>query len=208
MRLRRPRRPGTDPGPRTTAALLGLLGVAVLSTGACQRQASLPVLGAVPAFALTERSGATVRAEDLVGSVWVAGFIFTRCPGICPALTARMATLQRLETPADDPIRLVSFTVDPAYDTPLVLARYAARAGAGDDWLFLTGPRDEIALLLHDGFHLAFADDGPENDPITHSDRLVLVDRARQIRGYYHGTDPEAVARLAADALALHARGG
>lgn len=169
------------------------------------RGAEPPVLGTVPGFALTERSGSSVRARDLEGSVWIAGFIFTRCPDICPALTARMADLQKALAGAE-PIRLVSFSVDPAHDTPEVLRDYAARAGAGGDWLFLTGPRDELASLLKDGFHVAFADDGPPSAPITHSDRLVLVDRALRIRGYYHGRNAEDLARLTRDAA--HLRGG
>jgi protein SCO1/2 len=146
-----------------------------------------------------------VRASDLEGSVWIAGFIFTRCPDVCPALTERMAGLERTLA-GTEPVRLVSFSVDPAHDTPEVLRAYADRAGASRDWLFLTGPRDQLATLLKDGFRVAFADDGPPTAPITHSDRLVLVDRALRIRGYYHGRDADEVARLARDADTLRAR--
>jgi len=165
----------------------------------------LPVLGTVPGFMLTERSGSAVRTKDLEGSVWIAGFIFTRCPDVCPALTQHMAGLEK-KLDGSDPVRLVSFSVDPAHDTPDVLRGYAERAGASDRWLFLTGPRDEIASILKDGFKIAFADDGPPTAPITHSDRLVLVDRALRIRGYYHGRDSDDLARLAQDATNL--RGG
>jgi len=197
----RPRR-RTEGGPwaRTLAALLLFVG----SFAGCGG-GELPVLGSVPRFMLTERSGNAVRASDLEGSVWIAGFIFTRCPDVCPALTQRMAGLEK-KLDGSDPVRLVSFSVDPAHDTPDVLREYAERAGASDDWLFLTGPRDEIASILKDGFKVAFADDGPPTAPITHSDRLVLVDRALQIRGYYHGRDSEDLARLTRDATSL--RGG
>ena len=104
---------------------------------------------------------------------------------------------------AADPVRLVSFSVDPTHDTPEVLEDYARRAGAGDGWLFVTGAREAVAALLRDGFKVAWADDGPPASPITHSDRFVLVDRALRIRGYYHGTQPDDVARLARDAIAL-----
>jgi protein SCO1/2 len=161
----------------------------------------LPVLGEVPSFALTERSGRTLGASDLAGRVWVADFVFTHCPDVCLVLTARMASLQKAF--ASHPVRLVSFSVDPARDTPAVLSDYAARFGARDDWLFLTGPRETVATLLRDGFKVAWADDGPPSSPITHSDRLVLVDRALRIRGYYHGNEPDDVARLARDAIAL-----
>ena len=166
---------------------------------------SLPVLGAVPSFTLVERSGGAVSAADLAGHVWIADFVFTHCPSFCPLLTERMAGLQKALAPAADPVRLVSFSVDPAHDTPEVLRAYAERAGARDGWLFVTGPREALATLLRDGFKVAWADDGPPTSPITHSDRFVLVDRALHIRGYYHGTQPDEVARLARDALALNA---
>jgi len=100
-------------------------------------------------------------------------------------------------------VRLVSFSVDPTRDTPEVLREYATRAGARPGWLFVTGPRDAVAALLRDGFHVAFADDGPPSAPITHSDRFVLVDGELRIRGYYHGSDEADVARLVRDTTAL-----
>lgn len=181
-----------------TRARIALL---LAALGGC-RAPVLPVLGTVPSFALTERSGRALRAEDLAGRVWIADFVFTRCPDVCPALTRRMARLQGLADGADG-VRLVSFSVDPSHDTPEVLRVYAAHAGARDDWLFVTGPREAMAALLRDGFRVAFADDGPAAAPITHSDRFVLVDRQLRIRGYYHGGDADDVERLADDAAAL-----
>ncbi len=163
----------------------------------------MPVVGEVPPFSLIERSGRPLASSDLAGHVWVADFVFTHCPDFCPALTARMADLQRGLPTSGDPVRLVSFTVDPARDTPEVLRDYATRAGARDAWLFVTGPREALAALFRDGFKVAWATDGPPESPITHSDRFVLVDRRLRIRGYYHGTDPDDLARLARDARAL-----
>jgi protein SCO1/2 len=160
----------------------------------------------VPAFHLTERSGAPIASDDLRGRIWIADFVFTRCPDVCPILSTRMAGLQKSLGP-DSPIRLVSFTVDPGYDTPAVLTTYAAAHGAGAGWLFVTGPRDAIASLLREGFHVAFADDGPPEGPITHSDRFVLVDGELRIRGYYHGSDPDDLARLLEDTRNLARRG-
>ncbi len=161
------------------------------------------MLGTLPPFALTERTGRAVSATDLAGSVWVADFIFTRCPDVCPALSTRMAALQEPLATGDDPVRLVSLSVDPVHDTPAVLVSYAERYRAGPNWLFLTGSRDAVAGLLRDGFRVAFADDGPPAAPITHSDRFVLVDRDLRIRGYYHGSDQADLDRLVADARTL-----
>jgi protein SCO1/2 len=194
-------KPITERGrPARIALVAALVAAGGVAAWVALRPAPLPVLGVVPAFTLTERADVPVGAGDLRGRVWIADFVFTHCPDFCPALTARMASLQKR---VPDDVRLVSFTVDPAHDTPDVLRAYAQRAGAGPRWLFVTGPRDRLAALLRDGFKVAYADDGPAESPITHSDRFVLVDGDLRIRGYYHGTDPADVARLARDATAL-----
>jgi len=198
------RRPPWRPKRITDPSRSSLLAVALLAAAALAcRRSTLPVLGTIPPFALTERGGDAIRSEDLAGHVWVADFVFTRCPDFCPALTNRFARLQRDLDVATDAVRLVSFSVDPTHDTPEVLQGYASRAGARPGWLFVTGPRDTVAALLREGFHVAYADDGPPSSPITHSDRFVLVDRELRIRGYYHGTDDADVARLVHDAAAL-----
>jgi protein SCO1 len=164
-----------------------------------------PVIGHVPAFALLETSGRTVTDADLRGRPWVADFIFTRCGGACPAMTARMAAL-RAETPAD--VQFVSITVDPAHDTPEVLARYASLAGGGPGWLFLTGSRDALFRLAIEGFKLGVEEVPPESQsggdgPFIHSSHFVLVDGAGRVRGYYDSTEAEALKRLRRDLAAV-----
>ncbi len=175
-----------------------------LAAGACQRPAAPPVLGDVPPFQLVERTGEPYGSAQLAGRVWVANFIFTTCPDVCPALTSEMKGLDA-RLAADERPERVSFSVDPTRDTPEVLTRYAERYGAGPQWVFLTGERSAIAALLTDGFHVAFGDDGPPSQPITHSDRFVLVDGHMRIRGYYHGRIPEDLDRLVADLRAVRA---
>lgn len=194
----------TEPPRRRIALVVAtVVSVAAVAAWVTLRPAPLPVLGTVPPFALLDQSGARLASDDLSGGVWVANFIFTRCPDVCPALTARMAQLQNRLGPAAERVRLVSFSVDPGHDTPEVLRDYAQRAGARPGWQFATGPRQDVATLLRDGFHVAFADDGPPTAPITHSDRFVLVDPKLGIRGYYHGSDEDDLQRLAHDARAL-----
>lgn len=184
---------------------LPLLAAAALASG-CGRDGdggtgagTLPVLGAVTDFALTERSGRTVTRADLLGRTWIADFIFTRCAGPCPRLTARMARLQR-ELPPSDSLRLVSFTVDPAFDTPAVLSDYADRFRADPRrWLFLTGSQEAVHGLVSGGFRLSIADAPPGGTDVTHSSRFALVDRAGRIRGYYEGEDDAAVEKLKRD---------
>lgn len=164
----------------------------------------LPVLGTLPEFELTDSSGRAVSRADLAGRIWVADFIFTSCAGVCPVLSARMAEIQRELGERGIDARLVSFSVDPARDTPAILSEYAARYGADPSvWWFLTGERDTLYDLIGKGFLLSVAEREPDeagrddgHELITHSDRLVLVDGKGRIRGYYHGTD-----RAAAEAL-------
>jgi protein SCO1/2/putative membrane protein len=111
-----------------------------------------------------------------------------------------MAYLQRDFAGAKD-VALVSFTVDPEYDTPEVLSTYAARYGADPEhWLFLTGNRDEIYELIRKHFQLGVEQtEGPERrsgNEVTHSTKLVLVDGQGHIRGYFDGTDSARLAEL------------
>ena len=169
-----------------------------------------PALGAVPEFTLTERSGREIRRADLDGAPWIADFIFTRCSGMCPALTTRMADVRRRIADAGLRARAVSFSVDPTHDTPEVLREYARRHGAeGDDWLFVTGPRDALYALIGDGFRLSVSERPPGavetegGELIAHSDRFVLVDGRGRIRGYYHGLDADMPEALLRDLAAL-----
>lgn len=117
----------------------------------------------VPPFTLTERSGKEIALADLRGLVWIADFIWTRCPDACPLMSGVMARLQS-EFAGEPEFRLVSISVDPQYDTPAVLTRYAARYGADlDRWLFLTGDKETVYRLVRDGFKLAVRDpDDPQ----------------------------------------------
>jgi protein SCO1/2 len=100
-------------------------------------------------------------------------------------------------------LRLVSITVDPDRDTPKVLTEYANRFGASPDrWFFLTGEREQLSRLAQEGFRLSavpISRDGDASSIIAHSSRFVLVDRKAHIRGYYHGTNIDALVRLRRD---------
>jgi protein SCO1/2 len=193
--------------------LLGLsIGAGVMMLGApaawylARRAASEPPppLYAMPAFALTNEQGQPVSSSDLDGQVLVASFIFTRCPSVCPRLTARMARVQRMveDLPA---VHLVSFTVDPAYDTPERLREYAGRFGQDPArWTFLTGDVQAVKDAVQAGFRIGYKGEGVD---ITHGEHMVLVDPQGQIRAYY-GTTDEDLERLVRDARSLAARAG
>ena len=164
-----------------------------------QPRPELPVYGQVPDFTLTERGGQSVGLEQLRGKVWVADFIFTRCAGPCPVLSARLAELQK-RFEGREPLRLVSVTVDPAHDGVEQLREYAERYGANAKrWWFLTGSAEAIDALVRGGFKLGTQMPEPGSTDVIHSTRLVLVDPEGRIRGYYDGTEMEEASRLIED---------
>ena len=175
-------------------------GISYLRPGA----PDLDRFGPAPEFALTSQTGDTFTSAELEGKVWMADFIFTRCGGMCPALAVRMRSLQE-EFEGKDGWALVSFSVDPEYDTAKVLAEYAANLDADSDrWKFLTGERDTIHAISIQGFMLGVGESGDNTaEPILHSQRIVLVDTENEIRGFYDALDDETMKKLIGDARGL-----
>jgi cytochrome oxidase Cu insertion factor (SCO1/SenC/PrrC family) len=173
---------------------IAALTAACLISASCLKS-SLPELGSVPEFQLTGEDGQVFRSsEQLSNKVWVADFIFTTCTGPCPRMTSQMHKLQE-ETKELEDVSLVSFTVDPARDTPAVLAEYAKRFNYDQErWHFLTGSKEDLTKLSSGAFHLNDA-----GGTLEHSTRFVLVDRKGRIRGYYDTTDATALQQLKDD---------
>jgi len=158
----------------------------------------LPVLAQLPDFRLLERSGHSLGLADLKGNVWIADFIFTRCPGPCPRMSSRMASLQRHLRDAET-LRLVSISVDPEFDTQEVLKKYAAQYQAEEGrWFFLTGDKSAIHQLAKSGFLV-----GGVDDITLHTTRFVLIDRQGRVRGYYSSGEEEELRKLETDARIL-----
>jgi protein SCO1/2 len=158
--------------------------------------ASLPVLRAVPDFTLTDQSGATVTRESLRGQIWITDFIFTRCKGPCPLMTARMLEMQKALTKTPD-VKLVSVTVDPDHDTPAVLQAYAEAIHADPArWKFLTGNPDAIRKMVTQGFmqHLE-----EENGEPVHGTMFLVVDGNGMVRSARMLEDPELIPKILMD---------
>jgi protein SCO1/2 len=204
---------GADPQlprriPRLGWAIAFLVATTLIAWSYLQFQSALRARGPIsprlerfaeaPNFQFTAQDGSTVTKDDLKGRVWVANFIFTRCLGPCPIMTSRMAELnQRLGTKAGD-VNLVSFSVDPEYDSPEVLKAYGEKVGArAERWKFLTGPKAQMDETIVKGFLQPLAKD-QEGMPV-HSTRFVLVDKDGWIRGFQDGNDPEVVQKLLMD---------
>ena len=171
----------------SAAACIGIS----LFASACHRAAPLPVYGSVPQFELTAQTGQPFDSRSLDGRVWVVDFIFTNCAGPCPRMTAQMKQVQRATAGKPD-VRMVSISIDPKRDTPVVLAAFAQKFRADTTrWFFLTGPHKTIQNLSRNVFML-----GDVDDTLQHSTRFVLVDRQRRIRGFYDTSDVQSIPTL------------
>lgn len=166
-------------------------------TLACKPKLDLPSLFPVPDAKLVDEQGRAVQLASMKGSVVVYDFIFTSCTATCPIMTNNMRALTP-KIDKDAPVRFVSISVDPARDTPAVLASYAKRMRNDDRWTFLTGTRDDIVNLSVKGFKLTAGDPMPGGEPLLHSTKFAVADKNGVIRGYFDATDgnvPEEVAK-------------
>lgn len=178
-------------------AVAALVALAMKIT-ALNEKPQTPDYGKAPVFRFQDRNGAFIQTSDLVGKFWVADFIFTRCAGSCPVLGEQMRQLQK-QWKGNPRLDLVTFTVDPEYDTMAVLKGYADDLGADpQQWFFLTGAKKDLLKNAEEGFRLTAIED-PGAAPgalFIHSTKLVLVGPDGTILDYYDGTDPVAVDKL------------
>lgn len=175
--------------------------LALLPLAACHQAPPLPELGDIPPFAFINSDGQPFSSAALEGKVWVADFFFTHCPGPCPRMASQLHDIQT-ETANLANVRFVSITVDPARDTPEVLAPYATRQKAiPGRWFFLTGPNDKIESLMTKSFYLGF-----DGELTNHSTRFALVDKKMKIRGFYDSFDKQSITKLSIDLKNLHDR--
>lgn len=192
--------PAGKPGHRLEWLVWGALVLTVLAIAAAFIRARveekpLAFLGEVPDFTLTNQFAQTVSRSNLLGQVWVTDVIFTTCPVSCERMTQRMHALAKEISPRS-PVKFVSLTVNPAFDTPPVLKKYAERHGVDQArWHFLTGLKSNVYELGIHGFKFTVLDNTnrviPE-DLFLHSTQFALVDKRGKIRGYFEGTDEEA----------------
>ena len=204
---------GSVSGRRLLAGLLGIFLAAFVSaiivpTLVCRRaDPELLDLGGVGTFALTDERGEPFSEAAFDGHVTIVSFLFTRCDTICPVTTMKMERLQDKTFDAGAQIKLASFSVDPAYDTPARLAEYAQRYHADPArWRFVTGPVEPMRRLVEGPFMNSMTNEGltPSGAPqISHSGYFVLVDRNAHLRGAYDSNDVKRLDEMIRDARYL-----
>lgn len=157
----------------------------------------------VPAWSFTDQDGNVVSSETTKDKIVVADFFFTTCKSICPIMSTRMSGLQvniPLHDKAYKDVLFLSYTVDPENDTPEVLKAYAREHQADTArWKFLTGEASTIYRLGNTGYLVSALEDTLDPERFVHSPNFVLVDKQRQIRGFYDGTTSTGVKDLVQD---------
>lgn len=182
----------------------------------CTKQKPLPKLGpvvvnevgdsvpfSIPTFSYTRQDGETVNNQSVKGKVYVAEFFFTSCPSICPIMTSQLLRVHE-KFAADDRLKILSFTLDPDYDTPARMAEHAERLGINTkQWWFLNGDKATTYQLAQKGFFVTAIQDPTEPGGIVHSGKVSLVDGDGHVRGYYDGTIEQDVNVLINDIATL-----
>ena len=156
-------------------------------------------------FSLTNQNGKTITQDTYKDKIYVADFFFTTCPTICIAMTDHMLQIQN-EIINDDEVMLLSHSVTPEIDSVAQLKKYALEKGVIDrKWNLVTGDKKDIYELARKSY-LAVLDDG-DGGPfdMIHTENFMLIDKKRQIRGFYDGTNPEDIKLLLEDIKTLKA---
>ncbi len=175
---------------------------------ACSDDKPLPVLGEettidgekvkhfIPDFEFVNQDSNIVTNNDLSG-IYVADFFFTSCPSICPKVTSEMLRIH--DEFLNDPVQLVSYTMDPVRDTPTKLKDYADRLEVkAPKWHFLTGDKKKLHDISTDYFNIVIEDDEAPGG-FNHTGKIILVDDKRHIRSFCEGTDSDDVTRFMKD---------
>jgi protein SCO1 len=156
-------------------------------------------------FSLINQNGKTITQDNYKDKIYVADFFFTTCQTICPIMTKNMHEIQK-KIITDNEIMLLSHTVTPEIDTVEQLKRYADEKGVNaSKWNLVTGDKKQIYKLARKSY-LAVKENG-DGGPfdMIHTENFMLIDKKRQIRGFYDGTDSKEINRLLQDIKVLKA---
>lgn len=189
-----------------------LLGVAFLSYyyfTYLQNPRRLPTYGnpghKVGGFSFIDQDGNTVTEKDVEGKIYVIEYFFTTCEGICPKMNENMTKVFSAYRGQPD-VMILSHSVDPEVDTIAQMKRYADKYGAeSNQWKFLTGNKDSLYKMAIDDYLIPIADSTVDKISPTfiHTQKFVLIDKEKSVRGFYDGTDESSVDKLIKDIVTL-----
>ncbi|MDU8884559.1 SCO family protein [Yeosuana sp. MJ-SS3] len=154
-------------------------------------------------FELINQNGKIITQDDYKNKIYVADFFFTTCQTICPIMTDNMVEIQK-EIMNDNDVMLLSHSVTPTIDSVAQLKKYATEKGINDTkWNLVTGDKKHIYDLARKSYlAVKTYGNGDEYDMI-HTENFMLIDKKRQIRGFYDGTNTEEIKRLLKDIKTL-----
>lgn len=154
-------------------------------------------------FKLVNQNGDTITQDDYKDKIYVADFFFTTCVSICPIMTDNMVLIQE-EIKNNPQVKLLSHSVTPLIDTVPQLKKYAQEKGVIDSkWNMVTGDKKQIYELARKSYLAVKTDgDGGQYDMI-HTENFILVDKDKQIRGFYDGTNSDDIDKLLHDIKVL-----
>ncbi len=190
-------------------AFFMLLGVVFLSYYYAEYKKNprrLPTYGnpghKVKPFSFLNQEGKTITEKDLEGKIYVTEYFFTTCQGICPKMNDNMALVYAAFRGQPD-VAFVSHTVDPITDTVEQLKRYSQKFDAEpSQWLFLTGSKKELYTMAIESYLVTAVEDTSASAVLPdfiHSEKFVLIDKEKHIRGIYDGTLKTDVDKLIKD---------
>ena len=149
-------------------------------------------------FKLTNQNGKEITQANYKDKIYVADFFFTTCQDICPVMTKNMYKLQE-ELKNDNEIFLLSHTVIPEFDTVEQLKQYAIENKVDDSkWNLVTGDKKQIYELARKSY-LAVEDSKFNEFDMIHTENFILIDKNKQIRGFYDGTNEKEIEQLLSD---------
>ena len=149
-------------------------------------------------FKLINQNGKEITEEFYKDKIYVADFFFTTCQDICPIMTKNMYQLQEKLKNYND-ILFLSHTVIPEIDTVQQLKKYAIENKIDESrWNLVTGDKKQIYDLARKSY-LAVEDTEFGDYDMIHTENFMLIDKKRQIRGFYDGTDDLEIQRLLND---------
>ncbi|WP_179353483.1 SCO family protein [Winogradskyella vidalii] len=150
-------------------------------------------------FSLTNQNGETITQNDYKDKIYVADFFFTTCQTICPIMTDHMYQIQK-EIISDDDVMLLSHSVTPKIDSVAQLKKYAKEKGVIDrKWNLVTGDKKQIYELARKSYLAVKTDGNGDEYDMIHTENFMLIDKKRQIRGFYDGTKPEDIEKILED---------
>jgi len=152
----------------------------------------------LPDFEFLNQDSVPITGKTFENSIYVADFFFTSCPSICPIMHRNMVNVYN-KYKGNPEVMILSHSIDTKYDTPSVLKKYAEKLGvSGNQWQFASGTKESIYGISPK--YMVFTE---ENDQVAggfeHQGWFILVDKEKQIRGAYQGTEEKEVQKLMDD---------